>query len=258
MSLHLVVHQHEGGFFSNFNKVVSFLEAHPEVSKITWDLQGQSFGAFAYGCGEVFSKLFVSYDTSPCLTTHQLTEYVDQRHTGRNTHGLYLGPDNWRAQLHRAYIQYIKPTPYLGSRIEQVDDIFNQLKERPKIGILKRNELLKCEQQKNCMPSFEQYQVAISQLKLKDPVYVFSVDSLYDIDQFKVNYKPHVYSPIIRRTHKNTDMEPHFLPGTELDAATIFLDVYMLSLCDYFIHPVSNMATAALYMNPLVKSIYLY
>ena len=31
----------------------------------------------------------------------------------------------------------------------------------------------------------------------------------------------------------------------------------MLSKCNYFIHPVSNMATAALYFNPELKSIYI-
>ena len=259
MSRHLIVHQHEGGFFSNFNKVISFLETHPEVSKITWDLQGQPFGAFAYNCGEVFSKLFVPFwDKNPIEgEPYILSEYVDQRHTGKNAHGLYTGHQGWRNSLHRTLQQYIRITPYLIPRIKSIHDTFNSVKDRPKVGILKRNELLKCEQQKNCMPAFEQYQAAIKELKLEKPVFMFSIDNLYDLDQFKAEFRPHMYSPGMRRTQKNTDMEPHFLPGTQQDAAAAFLDVYMLSMCDYFIHPVSNMATAALYFNPKMKSIYL-
>lgn len=261
MSHHLIVHQHEGGFFSNFNKVITFLESHPEISKITWNLQGQPFGAFAYDCGEVFSKLFISYDENHDFyleKTYILSEYVDQRYTGRKAHDMYLGDNTWRDMMYQAVIKYIKPTPFLTSRLIQARQVFKQIGKRPKIGILRRNELLKCEQHNNSMPVFEQYKLAISQLNLENPVYVFSVDNLEDLGSFKELYKPHIHSLNIRRTQKNTDMEPHFLPGTAADAAAVFMDVHMLAQCDYFIHPVSNMATAALYMNPKLNSVYLY
>jgi hypothetical protein len=43
-----------------------------------------------------------------------------------------------------------------------------------------------------------------------------------------------------------------------IDGAYHYLESFVLSKSDYLIHPVSNMATAALYMNPKIKNIFLY
>ena len=79
MHKHIIVKQHEGGFFSNFNKVISFLEKNSNTEKITWDLRGQSFGAFAFNCGEVFSHLFSPYNTNKiCDQEEILKEYMEE------------------------------------------------------------------------------------------------------------------------------------------------------------------------------------
>lgn len=259
MHKHIIVKQHEGGFFSNFNKVISFLEKNNNVEKITWDLKGQAFGAFAFNCGEVFSHLFSPYNTQrECNQEEVLKEYVDQRHTGRNVHNCYTGSQDWRYSLNCVYNKYITPTEFLRNKIKQVDELFEQIQDKQKIGILKRNDLLKCEQQQNKMPELSLYENEINKIYTKNSALILSVDNTSDLNFFKNKYKPTIFSPIIRRTNVATDMEPHFTPGTHIDAATIFLDVYMLSKCNYFIHPVSNMATAALYFNPELKSKYIF
>ena len=259
MHKHIIVKQHEGGFFSNFNKVVSFLEKNSNTEKITWDLRGQPFGAFAFNCGEVFSYLFSPYNTNiSCDQEEILKEYIDQRHTGRNVHSCYTGSQDWRYSLNRVYKKYITPTEFLRNKIKQVDELFEQIQGKQKIGILKRNDLLKCEQHQNKMPELSLYENEINKIYTKNSALILSVDNTSDLNFFKNKYKPTIFSPIIRRTNVATDMEPHFTPGTHIDAATIFLDVYMLSKCNYFIHPVSNMATAALYFNPELKSKYIF
>ena len=259
MHKHIIVKQHEGGFFSNFNKVISFLEKNSNTEKITWDLKGQPFGAFAFSCGEVFSHLFLPYNTNKAYDQEEiLREYIDQRHTGKNAHDCYTGNQDWRLSLNQTYRKYITPTEFLHNKIKQVDELFVQISNKQKIGILKRNDLLKCEQQQNKMPDLLSYSNEIKKIYTKDSVLVLSVDNTTDLNFFKNKYKPTIFSPIIRRTNVTTDVEPHFTPGTHIDAATIFLDVYMLSKCDYFIHPVSNMATAALYLNPKLVSRYLF
>ena len=257
MSIHITFNQHEGGFFSNFNKVITHLAHSEEVTKITWNLRGQPFGAFAYNCSEVFSMLFEVYDENkPITSIANIEEFKYLEYTGKNAHNLYLGDKTWRTNLFDVYKKYIKPTKLLQYSIDIVDKSFAR-NNNIKVGILKRNQLLKCEQANNAMPDIERYINNISQID-GDKTCVLSVDNITDLTQFRTKEKlKFIYSTDIKRTNKDTDMEPHFTPGTIQDALYYFIDVYMLSKCDYLIHPVSNMATAALYLNPELKSIYL-
>lgn len=257
MSIHIDFCHHEGGFFSNFNKVITHLTHSADVSKVTWNLRGQPFGAFAYNCNEVFSNLFECYDEGKDIKSKIIISRFEQlQYTGKNAHNLYIGNTNWRNKLFNTYSKYIKPTKLLQDSINVIDSSFDN-KNTIKIGILKRNQLLKCEQSNNIMPSVERYMDNILRIS-GDKTCVLSVDNMTDLATFKTNknFKV-VYSANIKRTTRDTDMEPHFLPGTIQDALYYFMDVYMLSKCDYLIHPVSNMATAALYLNPNLKSIYL-
>jgi len=257
MSVHITFNQHEGGFFSNFNKVITCLAYSENISKISWNLIGQPFGAFAYNCGEVFSNLFELYDEQKLIDSHHVeTEFKYLEYTGKDTHQLYISDNTWRSDLNKVYKKYIIPTKLLQKSIDVVDEHFAK-NANIKVGILKRNQLLKCEQTNNTMPSMESYINNIHQIP-GNKTCVLSIDNNTDIELFKsIRDMKFIYSTGIRRTTKDTDMEPHFLPGTIQDALYYFMDVYMLSKCDFLIHPVSNMATAALYMNPNLKSIYL-
>lgn len=258
MNTHITFNHHEGGFFSNFNKVITHLAHNHDVSKITWNLNGQPFGAFAYNCGEVFSKLFQPYDDKQKITNNvSVGEFKYLEYTGKNIHELYLKEDTtWRQQLFDIYNKYITPTPLLQKNIDTVDNILHKT-NRKKIGILKRNQLLKCEQVNNIMPTINNYNDEINKIS-GDKLCILSVDNNTDLTQFLNNKDlKFTFSKNIKRTTTDTDMEPHFTPGNTQDALYYFMDVYMLSKCDYLIHPISNMATAALYLNPNLKSIYL-
>lgn len=258
MSKHVIFNYHEGGFFSNFNKVITHLTHNKDVSKITWNLRGQPYGAFAYNASEVFSGLFKPYDEK-ILTSSEYTikEFEHLDYTGKNAHNLYTGDTAWRNKLNDVFKKYIIPTDLLRKNIEVVDNFFLK-NDSIKIGILKRNQLLKCEQVSNKMPVVENYIDVVSRIKGFNKTCILSVDNQQDLDYFtnRKDFKS-VYSTNIRRTCVDTDLEPHFTPGTIQDAVYYFMDVYMLSKCDYLIHPISNMATAALYFNPNLKSIYL-
>jgi hypothetical protein len=257
VSIHIDFNHHEGGFFSNFNKIITHLTHNEDVSKVTWNLKGQPFGAFAYNCEEVFSNLFECYDEGRDIKSKiNISEFKQLQYTGKNAHNLYTGNSEWRNKLYNTYNKYIKPTKLLKDSINIIDNSFAN-KNTIKIGILKRNQLLRCEQNNNIMPDIEKYMSIISSMP-GEKTCILSVDNMVDLTSFKntKNLKV-VYSTNIKRTEKDTDMEPHFLPGTIQDAIYYFIDVYMLSKCDYLIHPISNMATAALYFNPDLKSIYL-
>lgn len=253
----MTVHQHEGGFFSNFNKVITFLKNN-NVSKIDWKLYGQPYGAFAYSCGEVFGKLFESYDDGqPSHDQFILRNYIDYTFTGKDVYKKYNDKDqSWRKELN-SKLKYFKPTDLLQKNVAIYNNAFDKIRNKELIAVLKRNELLKCEQQTNKLPTLNDYFNQIDQY-YDDNTYIWlSVDNKYDLDQFLKRYSRCIYNPRIRRSDKNTDTEPHFTPGTELDAVFTFMEVYSMAKCNKLIHPISNMATAALYFNPEMESIYI-
>lgn len=255
-NVHVIVQFHEGGFFSNFNKVTTFLKnTKDNIVKITWDLQGQPYGAFAYNCGEVFGKLFENYNTGELVDEiYYLQTYTDLSYTGKEIHNKY-NLINWRVEFNKT-LKFFKPTSFLQKQIDALDSnpIFNISNL---IGILKRNNRLKCEQHDNKLPTLEEYYTEIDKYFTDNTYLYLAVDNIHDLNSFIGKYKKCIYNTKSRRTNFDTDEEPHFTPGTAEDARNTYLEVYTLSKCNYFIHPLSNMSTAVLYFNPNIKSIYI-
>ncbi len=253
-NIHVEVRFHEGGFFSNFNKVTTFLrDTTDNVVKITWNLQGQPWGAFAYNCGEVFSKLFKEYNTGEKFDeTIVLENYTSTEFTGKNVCSKY-NENSWRESFNKT-LSFFQPQPLLKDYIQRVDSLFEG---KEVIGILKRNCLLKCEQPSGEMPTFERYFSQIDSIFNDDMFLYLSIDNVYDLNQFIKKYKRCIYNPKCRRSNTDLNIEPHFIPGNIMDAIYTYIEVYSLSKCKYFIHPVSNMATAVLYHNPAIQSTFL-
>ena len=121
MSKHVIFNHHEGGFFSNFNKVITHLAHNKNVTKITWNLRGQVYGAFAYNVNEVFSELFEPYDEEISINSeYYIKEFEHIEYTGKNAHNLYLGNSEWRSNLNKVFKKYITPTKLLKKNIEIV------------------------------------------------------------------------------------------------------------------------------------------
>ena len=257
-NIYLNVSFHEGGFFSNFNKVVTFLALTTDnVVKITWNLQGQPYGAFAYNCGEVFGKLFLEYNTGEDIhETFELQTYTDTSYTGKKAFNKYK-QNEWRAQFNKT-LKYFKPTDLLKPYLDKIEHKYIFTSDKINlIGILKRNNRLSCEQPNNVLPELSNYFEKIDKLKDENTYLYLAVDNLYDINSFIERYKKCIYNPKSRRTNTCTDEEPHFTPGTVDDAVATYLEVFTLSKCKEFIHPVSNMATAVMYFNPNIKTTYI-
>jgi len=257
-NIHLIVSEHEGGFFSNFNKVATFLKGTDKhISKITWNLQGQPYGAFAYSCSEVFSKLFQEYNNGQSVDEIiKLTEYTDTAYTGKEVNNKYPLTE-WRYEFNQT-LKYFITTPALQELQDKIEYkyIFSSSKINL-IGVLKRNELLKCEQRNGVMPTLEEYFQQIDKLINENTYLYLAVDNIEDLNAFINRYKKCIYNPKVRRSNKCTDTEPHFTPGTQDDAINTYLEVFILSKCKYLVHPLSNMSTAALYFNPNLISIYI-
>jgi hypothetical protein len=123
--------------------------------------------------------------------------------------------------------------------------------------VLLRNNALSTEQPNRRLPSITQYFDAIDSLNIANPKIICSIDNLEELTPFTNNYDCWYNKNTLRTTYKN-EAEPHVTNDKTIkDAANQFLEGYMLSKCDYLIHPVSNIATGALYMNPDLKNIFL-
>ena len=262
MSVKVKFEMHEGGFFSNFNKVITFLnhfEKINDISEVEWNLIGQPFGAFAYNLPEVFGTVFEQYKNGKHKEETTVSEYLQlslNKYTGKNAHNLYIGPDHWRKDLNKTFLKYIKTTKEAQHYIDKANENKKNCKGKI-ISILKRNQRLRCEQPSDEMPTLEQYFEKIDEL-FDDETYLYlCVDNMNDLNAFIKRYKRCLYHPYMRRTTSDKDQEPHFIPKSEKDAIHTFVDLWTASQSDYFIHPVSNMATSALYFNPQVESIYI-
>jgi len=261
MSKRIIFESHPAGFFSNFNKIITTLLLNEDnVQEIIWQMSGP--GMQQYRCGEVFSKLFLPFNNKETVATETLhiQLYPDTTYTAHHVIDVYKNPcQEWRKKLNRIYTKYIKFTNFLDNAWQNVFahqfDIYNSV---PKVGILISNKALEAQQPKKIMPDRTAYIGCINALNLKNYAVVCAIDNRQDLNFFNSNYKC-VYNEHISRTNTVDEPESHLHNSqlTCIDAAFHFLEAFALSKCDYIIHPVSNIATAAMYMNPTAKNIFI-
>lgn len=260
MNKHLIFASTPNGFFANFNRVIQALSFYKEqVGKISWDMK--NFIGNSYNCDFLYESLFVtkqpSYENND-LETIVVKEYIDHTYTAHDVANRYLQQDqSWRHDWHNAYKTFIGFTDFLSDIWEKTySPVFTN--EIPKVGILARHNALGSEQPHRRMPHLEQYYNAISALNLSNFKVVCAVDSNEMLAHFTSKYDC-FFNAKTTRTHTPNDLsEAHHRPGMNIiDAAYHFLEAYMLSKCDHFIHPVSNTATAALFLNPNLKNTFI-
>jgi hypothetical protein len=105
------------------------------------------------------------------------------------------------------------------------------------------------------MPSFQQYDAKIQSLLQtyeNNCAFVLCTDVLEAEQYFKEKYSSYdILHPYSMKSSLNSRDEAHNLCDDKYEATNIsFLTVTLLSKCDDFIFPNSNMASVVLYMNP--------
>ena len=252
------------GLSSLLNQLTTFLVDNPTVTKITYDVK--SFGqenpmSYIQEGEELFSKLFSPYDENkPIDKTIRNEIYEDKRITGLNAANYYNENRSKLQPFHDAYNKYIQIKSDLQekihSKVEELKADSEQVEQV--IAIFIRSNALAGEQPNGRMPTREEYDNAITKIdKTKKTKYFFCIDNKDDLEYFKNKYTPNYYTNI-RRISNSLNGEPHTNTiGTLEDLQDSFIEVVLLSSCDYMVHCVSNMATAALYMNMNLNSIFI-
>lgn len=240
-----MVKAHGAGLFSNINKVLVCMRIYDHVH-VDWAVCGPNDPAFKHGqsfYGDCWNALFEP-TTPPPNKYETVYSYPFYDITGGCAGVLYQNEQwGWRETYHAAWEK-------LRCKVEPVPV------REGSVGVLIRSDVLGGEQLSGRSQPLEEYEAAIKKTGAKN-VFVVSSDmeSILWIGQ---RFSHLTFNGGIKRNQKRSDPEQHVLfPQGSEDAVKVMKEVLMLATCKYLVHPVSNMATAALYINPNLESIYL-
>jgi hypothetical protein len=270
---HLVlVYSYGAGFFSLFNKLFGYLEKYQPIYAISW----QVYNPFnAYGEGEIFGKVFAPYVNVDYkdyeIETIECMRYCDGKLTGREACRLYRAETciengislNWRNEMNSLFHTYYKLanqkiyTQYI-EFAQKIQGYRNQGKKV--ITFLLRHPALNVEQENNILPTYEMYDDEILRVSGGDAsqcVLVCLTDSQEAYEYFMEKYKHStILFPDVQRRRAN-ETDSTYNPGGDEKIEMAMLSVLYLATGDHFIHPVSNMATSVLIINPNISHSYL-
>lgn len=243
MNKNCIIRPHYAGLFSLINNVITCAELY-EKFHVDWS------GCIYSSNGEnVWNALFEP-TMLPDAPFDLIEGYPDQWLTYKNSGLLYQGGNKWRAQCHALWKKL---------RVRQwiVDNA--EMRYDSMVSALIRSDVHAGEQLSGRSQPLDEYGIAIESEMDRlgaDSVYIMCQDNetfAWFNSRFSVTSHP-----MTKRADSRGDAERHLsVPQTVVDAAVCLEEVLIASMAESFIHPVSNMATAALYINPELKSIHL-
>lgn len=201
--------------------------------------------------GDCWEELFERRDTVtvPYVT---VSEYPFYDLTAACAGILYQNTGwGWRDRFHECWKK-------LGVRAELSGEADEFLAGRPDVvSVLIRSNAIAGEQLFGRMQTLDEYASAME--RVRGPLTEFFVMSSDKQSlEWVAKRFPCFFDPTVRRGLRRDLPEPHLeVPQTAEDAKRCLVEVLVASRCRALIHPISNMATAALYINPQLQSVYL-
>jgi hypothetical protein len=261
-NLKLIIKSHNGGFFSNFNKMIHYLKNYPNIVEIQFDVRSTGLEnqlPFINKDEEIFGKLFEKYKENKNINRILIGEsYESQELTDKNAYNFYNENRYKLEPYNKAFTKYIKLQPQLQKKLEYLKNKLHSDCEEV-IGIFVRSGALHAEQPNKKLPTRQDYLDAINNINTvsKKTKFFLRIDNNEDLDFYKNILQPNFYTDISRSDNNKKDAlhvdSKKYLNLKELEDT--YLEVALLSTCNILIHCVSNMATASLYMNMNQKSI---
>jgi len=254
--VHLILKYHHAGFWSIFNKVMNYLLYYKNIHKISYDVFS-NVSQF-YGLDEIFGYIFDEYNNtiSEELININMKNYITYEATGCFAN--FLHEDNsWRKKYHDLWNKYIK------IKSEVLDKVPEIKTDKKIISILFRHHALAHEQPNKCMPTYQQYENVINgllELYNNQCIIILATDIYEAEHHFKSKYSHiEIVHPFSVKT-SNNDFEAQQVStynGNKENSVIATTTILLLAKGDHFIFPNSNMATAALYINPNMQSHFL-
>jgi hypothetical protein len=259
----LVFNGHSSGLFCNLNRLVNYLVIYPNIREIDFNLLSSKTNhkPFIAKNVEIFSKLFKKYkEDIPIDKVYDYSggEFTKFYHLTHKEAYQYYNENRYKLEpYNKAFNKYIHLLPHLQERL---DKMVNEMRSNcdQVIGIFVRSNALAVEQPNGKMPTREEYLEAISNLDTfsRKTKYFLRIDNNEDLVYYENTLKPNYYLDL-KRAQTNKGDAPHtnkkFLPLEELEK--IYIEIALLSKCDYIVHCSSNMVSSALFMNMATISI---
>lgn len=259
-AFHLVLKYHGAGFWSIFNKLMNHIHVYQPLYKITWDVYSPWN---TYGQGEVMSKVFEPYE-DPHYANYEIQEvvcdaYISEELTGKQAAVLYQAPYDWRLEYNGYWTKYIHLRPEVLAKCRQMKQILECMEKKRILSMLIRHPALSFEQPNGRMPSFEQYDDVIQGLQFnpQEDLLVCMTDLQEAYEYFSDKYGDAIVFPPTDRSSGKEGEAFTSKQGDESSALNALCIALNLSYGDHLIHHTSNIATAALYINPTMQSHFL-
>lgn len=237
---------HHAGLFSLVNKVALchtlYDHVHVDMSK------GEGF---IYGKENWWPELFAA-TVPPEGEFHVINAYPSTCMTGREAGHMYEGKNqDWRCHLFASWIaMHVNPQIWQAAR-----DFVNQMQWMDVVSCLVRANCHRGEQLSDRNQTLEEYAAAYRTIQKSNSILHVMAGDQETIQWFQDRFDIS-YVPTTKRT-ATRDTDHIAMPQTVEDAKQALLEVLILSMSRALIHPTSNMATAALYINPGLESVYL-
>jgi hypothetical protein len=258
----ILVRPHEGGFFSNFNKVVSLL--HSEIGRdgvtgvrVDWTLP-KPIKHFPYGTpadGNVWERLFAPVaaegDVNETVTDYPLNGR--QLWTHRQAYGLYRRQD-WRRAYNQTFARFVVPRLDLLERAERALSKAEGLR----IGIHYRHPGHDHEMPRP-IASVEYFIKRVRRLARGHSAWsvVLATDVKRVAETFREAFADRlIMQPDTVMSAGSFQSHEIVRSGSVALAEEVLIDAMMLSRCDVLLHVTSNIATAVGYMNPRLRMVY--
>lgn len=237
-----VVVAHHAGLFSLINKVITCTELYEHVH-----VDFSNGTLYSKEGDNLWNHLFKPTENKG---GDVIEAYPHQDYTYKNVAAYYRSDGGWRFRLNELW-QRFAPLPVISDAVAAVvadyhiaDCLAVQVRSLPHAG-----EQLSGESQ-----TLERYAQAI---RGEGSGFIYAVCS----DHYTIGWLSGQFDvlrdPLTRRSPDRTVNFHEVTPQTVEDAIQCLKEVMVMSHAKALIHPISNMATAALYMNPTLKSIYL-
>ena len=269
-----------GGFFSNFNRVMSHLACSlhrdgirhvlPDwhVADIPLDASGLIDHNFPYGRvedGNVWEHFFEPLATAGAPAGAMITTgFADPTLTSIHAHYLYKLNGDWRRRYNAVYRKHIRVRPHIQKR---VDDFHSQhMAGKYAVGLHARNDAHKNEIISGEQVAFETYTGKIEALLRtanRDAVIFLATDVEEVVEKFKSVFGDRVIvQPGVARwdaphTGGRDDQLHHKNPNPSVKLGEdVLIDCLLLARCNAFVHSASNISTAVGYINPAIEMVY--
>jgi hypothetical protein len=269
----LVVLPHDGGFFSNFNKVMNHLVCslhhHGVISvEVDWNIRkGTKFNAFFYGTpedGNIWEHFFDQplFPHRQHIMRKKTSAFRDYSITDSNVYNLYRSGAGWRRRYHSAYEKYIRMKPRILQKVEETYSGY--LAGKYCVGVHIRNDVHKREQPDGQMPPLEHY-IALIRGIISSKSEESKIFLATDVEEYVSRFRDVFAEKVIALSDVERLKEPPLNNGDEINyayepnlkmAEDVLKDCLLLARCDVLIHRVSNIATAVGYINPSISMTY--